>query len=366
MTIFVIKLHIMTNFGNLLRDTRQQNNVRVQDVADRTCLDQSVISRYEHGTRIPPEKHLPLLAEAYKINMEQLRLEWVTARLLSIIEDDPQGLEALQVAESRAEYLSNHRGYKVSNPSEQVSFKLATLEKLKVKWQDAHPLDTSQYNRMKEWLRTSYTFESNRIEGNTLTLHETEMVIHQGLTIGGKSVRDHLEAINHAAAVDFILDIVQMREDINPKVLRELHSLILNGIDPKNAGRYRQVPVRISGSTHVPPQPWELDHLMDQYFTFYERQKSTLHPVLLAAEMHERLVTIHPFIDGNGRTSRLVMNLILLRNGYTIVNLRGDTTSRLKYYQALEAVQADNKPELFHELIIDHAIMSLNEHLEWV
>jgi len=122
----------------------------------------------------------------------------------------------------------------------------------------------------------------------------------------------------------------------------------------------------ISGSEHVPPQPFLLEKLMEEYFTHYERQKRILHPVLLAAEMHERLVSIHPFIDGNGRTSRLLMNFILLKNGYTIANLKGDYESRMAYYNALENVQVNNNPESFYNLILDKVEESLKEHLAMV
>ena len=124
--------------------------------------------------------------------------------------------------------------------------------------------------------------------------------------------------------------------------------------------------MRISGSRHEPPQPWQLDKLMEDYFHHYLRQKGSLHPVLLAAEMHERLVSIHPFIDGNGRTARLVMNLILLRNGYTIANLKGDNASRMAYYQALEKVQVDNEPAVFYQLVADAVVSSLHAHLDLV
>lgn len=212
----------------------------------------------------------------------------------------------------------------------------------------------------------SYTYESNRIEGNTLSLQETHLVVNEGITIGGKSVREHLEAINHAEAVSYIEQLVTDKMDFGPRVLMELHYLILKGIDKENAGRYRKVPVRISGSEHVPPQPYMLEKLMEEYFLHYDQQKSILHPVILAAEMHERLVSIHPFVDGNGRTSRLVMNLILLKHGFTIANLKGDLSSRLAYYKALEAVQVENNPEVFYHLVADAVADSLKNHLDMV
>ena len=159
---------------------------------------------------------------------------------------------------------------------------------------------------------------------------------------------------------------VPTKEDFNKRTLLEIHRLILKSIDNENAGRYRTVPVRISGSRHEPPQPYLLDKMMEDYFIHYEHQKKRLHPVLLAAEMHERLVSIHPFIDGNGRTSRLVMNFILLKHGYTVTSLKGDLNSRMAYYKALEEVQVNNDATVFYDLIIQEVIGSLNAHLKMV
>jgi Fic family protein len=217
---------------------------------------------------------------------------------------------------------------------------------------------------MSEYFNVAYTYESNLIEGNTLTLSETQLVIREGLTIGGTSMREHLEAINHYEAIEFIEELVQTVQELSPKSLSQLHYLILKGIDKENAGRYRKVPVRISGSQHVPPQPFQIEKMMEDYFIHFENQKNSIHPVLLAAEMHERLVTIHPFIDGNGRTSILVMNMLLLKGGYTLANLKGDSESRLRYYKALESVQIHNDPEPFYHLVMDCVESSLLEHLD--
>ena len=201
--------------------------------------------------------------------------------------------------------------------------------------------------RIAQALELEYTFESNRIEGNTLTLRETDLVINEGLTISGKSMREHLEAINHVEAISYIKQLMERNFPFNERELLSVHNLILRGIIPEDAGRYRRVQVMIKGSSHMPPQPFIIPKEMEDYFIWYSENKSKLHPVILAAEMHERLVTIHPFIDGNGRTSRLVMNLILLQNGYVIANIKGDYDSRMSYYQALETAQISGNKEDF-------------------
>ncbi|SMG67124.1 filamentation induced by cAMP protein Fic [methanotrophic bacterial endosymbiont of Bathymodiolus sp.] len=220
-----------------------------------------------------------------------------------------------------------------------------------------------QRNEILEALNIEYTYDSNRIEGNTLTLRETDLVIHKGLTIGGKPMNEHLEAINHYEAINFIRDLVKSDEPFNQHNLLSIHGLILQGIDRLNAGRFRQVPVMISGSQHTPPQPWQIDKLMEDYFLFYQQNRESLHPVILAAELHERLATIHPFIDGNGRTARLVMNLILLQSGYPIANISGETNARLAYYNTLEKCNLEQDKAEFHALIIDYVIAALERLL---
>ena len=199
-----------------------------------------------------------------------------------------------------------------------------------------------------------YTYESNKIEGNTLTLQETALVIEKGLTIGGKSLNEHLEAINHAHAIDFIKDLANEKQTITERDLLQIHKLILQSIDNQNAGKYRNVQVLISGAKHIPPQPFLVPKKMENLFIWYNENKTILHPIELSAEIHERLVTIHPFIDGNGRTSRLLMNLILLQNGFPIAILKGDINSRLKYYLALETAQTENNKQPFLDLITEN------------
>ena len=219
-----------------------------------------------------------------------------------------------------------------------------------------------QSDKVTKAFEVEYTYESNRIEGNTFTLQETALVVEKGLTISGKSLREHLEVVNHTHALDYVKELVKSKTPITETVLLNIHQLILQGVDNNNAGTYRKVQVMIAGAKHIPPQPFLVPKQMEDYFLWYLEQQELLHPVLLAAEMHERLVTIHPFIDGNGRTSRLIMNLILLQHGYPIAILKGDTESRLQYYHALEMAQAEKDKNTFLMLIAQ----SVKETLERV
>lgn len=225
------------------------------------------------------------------------------------------------------------------------------LDKLKY---HLNQLRNLQSDKVAKAFDIEYTYESNKIEGNTLTLQETALVIEKGLTIGGKSLNEHLEAVNHQNAIEYIKDIAKENESISERDLLQIHYLILQGINNEQAGKYRNLQVLISGAKHVPPQPFLVAKEMESLFLWYNENKDILHPVVLSAEMHERLVTVHPFIDGNGRTARLLMNLILLQNGFPIAILKGDTDSRLKYYSALEMAQVEHNKEPFINLIAEN------------
>lgn len=228
------------------------------------------------------------------------------------------------------------------------------------------PLLPEQVTALRSVWDLEYTYESNRIEGNTLTLQETALVIDRGITIAGKSLREHLEATNHAEALLYVRELVEEQLPFTERELKTIHGLILSGIDRRNAGTYRRVPVGIRGSRHRPPEPYLIAKQMEDYFRFYEENQAQQHPVLLAADMHEKLVTIHPFIDGNGRTARLVMNLVLMQNGYPIANISGAQSDRLAYYEALEAVQVDHDVTAFHRLIAQEVKRSLFAYLAMV
>ena len=239
---------------------------------------------------------------------------------------------------------------------------LQECDTLKARLSEMRPLPVEALKKIEEAYNIEYTYESNRIEGNTLTLQETELVVNEGVTIAGKSMREHLEAINHAEAIYYIRDFAKQDTEISERTIKEIHALILHGIDRENAGRYRTVPVLISGSRHIPPQPYQLAERMENFMSrFREMEAEKVHPVLIAAYLHEVLVRIHPLTDGNGRTSRLLMNLYLLRNGYTLVNLKGSDEARRMYYDALEKSHSDPVP--FQKLVAEAEISSLRSYL---
>ena len=244
---------------------------------------------------------------------------------------------------------------------------LTQLDELKQCLDSFRPLNADQVERLHSAWDTEYTYESNRIEGNTLTLSETSLVIHDGITVAGKTVNEHLEAINHKEAVEFLRDIAVGEVPLSESTIKSLHALILkNGKHHDDRGKYRSVPVSITGTTYVPPQPWQVPKLMEDLIFNYQEKSTQLHPVELAADIHAELVGIHPFIDGNGRTSRLVMNLILLRAGFPLANIAGERATRLSYYECLNASHIHHDDGPFRSLIAGYVRTGLLRYLAMV
>ncbi|MFV8341940.1 Fic family protein [Flavobacterium sp. XS2P39] len=341
----------------LLKNAREQKGLKTREVAQLLGIDQALISKFESGTRKPTRDQVVKLASLLEIDTETIMVAWLKEKILYEIGQDEFALKAILVAEQEIRYQSKSAKKKLPETLQKT---LDEIDALKTKLAGFGQFDS---HRITKALELEYTFESNRIEGNTMTLYETVLVINEGQTISGKSMREHLEVINHQEAIAYIKDLMQKNTSINEREVLSIHNLILRGIHPQDAGHYRKVEVMIQGSAHMPPQPFLVPKEMEDFFIWFETNKNNLHPILLAAEIHERLGTIHPFIDGNGRTSRLVMNLVLLQHGYVIANIRGDSDTRMQYYQALETAQNKNNKEDFFLFIAQMEKESLERYL---
>lgn len=208
------------------------------------------------------------------------------------------------------------------------------LDQLKARLDAARPLPAATMRSLHDDLLLRWTYHSNAIEGNTLTLLETKVVL-EGITVGGKPLREHFEAINHRDAILYLEGIVQRAEPFSEWQIRNLHQLILKNIDDDNAGRYRNVNVLIAGASHTPPSHVHVAERMRNFLVWYNSAAAAqLHPVERAARVHADFVGIHPFVDGNGRTSRLLMNLELMKSGFPPCVITVD--QRLDYYTALD------------------------------
>ena len=214
------------------------------------------------------------------------------------------------------------------------------VEEKKAKLDSFRPLSKSVLLRLREQFIIEWTYNSNAIEGNTLTLKETALVLREGLTVSGKTLQEHTEATNHKQAIELLEGFVKQKRGFSEKELLALHKIILSNIDEEFAGVYRRQRVRILGASIVLPNPLKIPDLMKEYFHWFSVNKKKIHIIELVALAHYKLVKIHPFIDGNGRTARLIMNLILMQAGYPpAIILKQD---RQKYYNTLEKANKDD------------------------
>lgn len=239
---------------------------------------------------------------------------------------------------------------------------LTFIDELKNRLDSLRPLPAEAVRNLEEVYRVEWTYNSNAIEGNTLTLLETKLVLEQGLTIGGKKLREHFEVINHAEAIAYIQELLRQDQELTEYVVKSIHHLVLKNI-ADDAGRYRMVNVRISGSQHVPPHYTVVSEKMEELMKWYENQQGLMHPVLLAAEFHFRFVFVHPFSDGNGRSARLLMNLILMKHGYPPAIVKAADTVRMRYYETLEEASVQGQLEPFIQLIMECVADSLQAYL---
>lgn len=241
--------------------------------------------------------------------------------------------------------------------------KFAKIDQLKAWIDDFRPFDGVILAELKKVYDVRFTYHSNALEGNTLTQSETELVLNQGITIGGKTLNEHLEVIGHKEAIDYIETLAQKETAIHQWEIKQIHHLILRKINPEESGTYRTLDVMAAGTDYRYPPHYLLSQLMYDFVTWLNSEAALkLHPLEYAAIAHYRLVSIHPFRDGNGRTARLLMNLLLLRSGYPILvidhQMREDYINGLVYGQ-----HHGDDLDPFMDLICDRAIVALVETL---
>lgn len=242
--------------------------------------------------------------------------------------------------------------------------KIKQIDQLKKEIDQYRPLDESTIKQLKQYYRIGLTYSSNALEGNTLTESETKVVLEDGITIGGKPLKDHLEAIGHSDAYNKIFELAN-KQTIEETDILEIHKLLYSHIDNDNAGKYRNKKVIITGTEFIPPKPENIPVLMKELIDKLQELKEKHHPVEFSALLHKELVTIHPFIDGNGKTARLLMNLALLQAGYVITII--PPILRNDYIYALKLAQVEPKDEKpFIKFISEVVYESMKDYIRLI
>lgn len=235
---------------------------------------------------------------------------------------------------------------------------LSQIDRKKVELESRRPLTAGEVARLNEEFIVEYTYNSNAIEGNTLTLRETDLVL-RGLTIDGKPLKDHMEAVGHKEAFDFVSELVKDNVPISEGIIKQIHYLVLAD-KREDRGVYRRVPVRIMGAQHEPVQPYLIKPKMEQLL--YDFAASTEHIVTKLARFHIEFEGIHPFIDGNGRTGRLLVNLELMKSGFPPIDIK--FTDRIDYYNAFDEYYVKHNLSLMENLFAGYINARLDMYLD--
>ena len=233
------------------------------------------------------------------------------------------------------------------------------IEELKAELDTRRPLTQGELERLNEEFMIEFTYNSNAIEGNTLTLQETAMVL-EGITIDQKPLKDHLEAVGHKDAFLYVQDIVSNKIPLTEFVIKNIHSLVLMN-KPEDKGVYRRVPVRIMGAFTEPVQPYMIEPKITELLAENEKRKATMNIIERVARFHLEFESIHPFIDGNGRTGRLLMNFELMQNGYPPINVK--FSDRKRYYDAFDSYSRNQDAMPMTNLIAEYVTERLEQYL---
>lgn len=236
---------------------------------------------------------------------------------------------------------------------------LATINDLKRKMSGCRPLNATEVMELHKQFVVENTYNSNAIEGNTITLRETAMIIQGGITIGGKSIQEHLDIVGHKDAIEYVYSLADDKRELSEFTIKEIHSLVL-AADSANKGVYRRLPVAVGG--HQPPEPALVPQMMEGMVDEYARRKMSSHPVEAAAWLHLQFENIHPFIDGNGRTGRLLLNFELLKSGLLPIDIK--FSDKESYYRCFEAFDRQKDAAPMVNLVAKYEIQALDKYIQ--
>lgn len=325
---------------SLLKNAREQKGLKTRELAQLAGIDQALISKFESGTRKPTKEQISKLAQLLEIDYETLMIAWLKEKILYEIGDEEFALKALLLAEQEI-----HNNKKEINTilSPSIRTILDEIEILKNKIQSFNHFEL---RKISKTLELDFIFKSIRLNGNSLTLEETKSVINDGSTITGKSIQNHLEAINFSETTLYIKDLSQKKTSINEKELIFIHNLIFKGIENKNSGKYKNDSL--------------IKREINLFFNWYESHKNNLHPMILASEAHLKVLEISPFENGNLQISNLILNWILLQHDYVYASVEENQNAIDEYLSIIEESKIKNDKSIF----INHILKIEKKNLQ--
>ena len=342
---------------NILKSAREKKGITLRELAQLLKIDPALISKFESGNRMPTKEQVIKLADNLSINTDDLLISWLKEKIIHEVGRDHIALQA--IIEAKKE-IKNTLYLQTGLPiPKSLLPKVQEIDVLKKE------IDTfGQQNNATELtaIDLAYIYECNRIEGSPLTLKETDQIVNQGLTLSGKSPQEHLDAICHKEALTYVKKLAFNKADFTEQELLTINSLLSNDSTQTIEGKYRRQAVTLKGSKFIPPDPSLIGKQIETLFTWYNANKDNLHPIVLAFEVHLRLLAIRPFNKANEKTCRLIMNFILLRYGYLMARIKSGNKSRQAYHNAIERALVSGKKKLFLSLIIDAELNSLRSY----
>lgn len=316
----------------LLKNAREQKGLKTREVAHILNIDQALISKFESGARKPTKDQIIKLSKLLEIDYETLMTTWLKEKILYEIGHEEFALKALLLAEQEIQDNKKIVNTLILNSIQSI---LDEIEHLKNKIKTFHHFEL---HRISKILELEYISESNRLNGSSLTFEETKSVINEGFTIPGKSMQEHLEAVNFQEAIAYIKDLNQKKVPVNQKDFLVVHNIILRGIKQEYSGKFKNDSLVIKE--------------MNLFFDWFESNKKQIHPILLASEAHLKIMTICPFESGNVQLANLLMNWILLQNDYVFATIQGDEKSVNEYLSVLEECQNKNEKAKFIDYVL--------------
>ncbi len=330
---------------------RLNNEMTMQMLSSLTGIDQALISKYENGKRLPSEKHLLQLSTGMNIPLNTLRNDYLSDKIFQLLQFNPQKESILnKVSQLLQNQTSANLKIDFSVTSQSVNQELSKLIPYQKRWTKLLPFAKNQVEILHQNIDLAFVFDCNHLNGSSLSFKETLQIIIQNKTIAGKSFDEHLDVVNLNNTIQWIRKAANDKLIFNKKLLTDTHILLYNGIANNEAGIYRSQNI-----TQNSPPAFLVEKLMDDFFQGFIVQQYNLHPLQLATQVFERIISISPFAVGNEKIAQLMMNFILLKHDYPLTTFGSDLQSNITLNDALEKAQSDNTNEDLLLFIINKA-----------
>ncbi|MBS7253441.1 helix-turn-helix domain-containing protein [Flavobacterium branchiicola] len=316
----------------LLKNAREKKGFKTRELAQLAGIDQALISKFESGSRKPTKDQVIKLSQLLEIDYETLMVTWLKEKILYEIGDDEFALKALILVEQE---IQNHKKEINSNLQSSYQIILNEIEVLKNNIQSFNHFELRQITKT---LELEFIFNNIHLNGNSLTLEETKSVINDGLTISGKSMKEHLEAVNFQEAITYVKDLGQKKITLNEKEIFSIHNIIFKGIQSENLGKFKNDPATVNE--------------MRLFLNWYETNKNSIHPIILASEVHLRILNINPFENGTLQIANLILNWILLMNNYVYISITANKNNIDEYFSIIEEYKIKNEKSVFINYIL--------------